>query len=163
MNILKIVKSQYGKESYRIIKDIAVNQQTQTDVEGTLSLIDSMYEEMKYKTLKEQLLKNIILDVMNLKESSSKSSNQNTDTVPTDISAFQQEIIQYKEKIVSLEERLGSKGKTIYFVSQNISNQNTQNLSYHEKLPWLPEVSVKIDKATTTNSPVSRKSVSCSP
>ena len=30
-------------------------------------------------------------------------------------------------------------------------------------MPWLPQISVKIDKATTTNSPVSKKSVSCPP
>ena len=95
MNILKIVKSQYGKESYRTIKDIEVNQETQTDVEDTITFIDSMYEKMKYKSLKEQLLKDR-LDVTNLTESSSKSSNQNTDTVPTDISSFQQGIIQCK-------------------------------------------------------------------
>ena len=95
MNILKIVKSQYGKESYRTIKDIEVNQETQTDVEDTITFIDSMYEKMKYKSLKEQLLKDR-LDVTNLIESSSKSSNQNTDTVPTDISSFQQGIIQCK-------------------------------------------------------------------
>ena len=96
MNILKIVKSQYGKESYRTTKDIEVNQETQTDVEDTITFIDSMYEKMKYKSLKEQLLKDIRLDVTNLIESSSKSSNQNTDTVPTDISSFQQGIIQCK-------------------------------------------------------------------
>ena len=50
---LKIVKNQFGKESYRIIKDIEVNH-----VEDTISFIDSMYEEMKYK--------NIIQDIMNL-------------------------------------------------------------------------------------------------
>ena len=69
MNMIKIVKSQYGKESYRTIKDIEVNQETQTDVEDTITFIDSMYEKMKYKSLKEQLLKNIRLDVTNLIES----------------------------------------------------------------------------------------------
>ena len=58
MNFLKIVKNQFGKESYHIIKDIEVNQQAQTDVEDTISFIDSMYEEMKYK--------NITQDIMNL-------------------------------------------------------------------------------------------------
>ena len=58
-----------------------------------------------------------------------------------------------------MEERLASKDKIIYFLSQNISNQN---LSYNEKLSWLPEISVKINKASTTNSPVSTKSASCS-
>lgn len=53
MNFLKIVKNQFGKESYRIIKDIEVNH-----VEDTISFTDSMYEEMKYK--------NIIQDIMNL-------------------------------------------------------------------------------------------------
>ena len=69
MNMIKIVKSQYGKESYRTIKDIEVNQETQTDVEDTITFIDSMYEKMKYKSLKEQFLKNIRLDVTNLIES----------------------------------------------------------------------------------------------
>ena len=53
MNFLKIVKNQFGKESYHIIKDIEVNH-----VEDTISFTDSMYEEMKYK--------NIIQDIMNL-------------------------------------------------------------------------------------------------
>ena len=53
MNFLKIVKNQFGKESYRIIKDIEVNH-----VEDTISFTGSMYEEMKYK--------NIIQDIMNL-------------------------------------------------------------------------------------------------
>ena len=78
MNILKIVKNQEG---------IVLSQ---TDVEDTISFIDSMYEGMKYKTLKEQLLKDIRPDVMNLIESLSKSGNQNADTNPTDISPFQQ-------------------------------------------------------------------------
>ena len=59
----------------------------------------------------------------------SKSSNQNTDTDPTDTSAFHQEIIQCKEKIVSLEETLASKDRIIYFLSHNIFYQNTQSLS----------------------------------
>ena len=69
MNILKIVKNQYGKDSHRIINDIKVNRQTQTDFEDTISFMDLMYEEMKYKTLKEQLLKGIRLNVMKLIES----------------------------------------------------------------------------------------------
>ena len=52
MNILKIGKNQYGKELCRIIKDIEVNQQTQTDVEDSISF-DSMYQKMKYKTYKK--------------------------------------------------------------------------------------------------------------
>ena len=157
INILKIVKNQYGKESHCIIKDIEVNQQTQPEDVATISFIDSLYEEMKYKILKEQLLKDIRLDIMNLIESLSKSSKQNTDASPTD-PTFQQQIIECNKKIVSLEERLASKDKSIYFLSQNISNQNTRNLSYNEKLSWLPEISVKIDKANTTNFPVSTKS-----
>ena len=54
---------------YHIIKDTEVNQQTQTDVEDTISFIDSMYGVMKYKNLKEQLFKDIRLGVMNLMES----------------------------------------------------------------------------------------------
>lgn len=65
----KKVKNHYGKELYHIIKDTEVNQQTQTDVEDTISFIDSMYGVMKYKTLKEQLFKDIRLGVMNLMES----------------------------------------------------------------------------------------------
>ena len=57
MNMIKIVKSQYGKESYRTIKDIEVNQETQTDVEDTITFIDSMYEKMKYYLLKNSSLK----------------------------------------------------------------------------------------------------------
>ena len=97
-NILKIVKNQYGKESYRITKDIEVKQQIQTDVDDSFSFIDSMYEEMKYKTLKEQLLKYIRLDVMNLIESSLKSMNQNTDTDPTDISLFHKKSFNVRRK-----------------------------------------------------------------
>ena len=72
----KIVKNQYGKEWNCIIKDIKINQQTETDVEDTISIsfINSVCEEMKYKTLKEQLPKDFRLDVMNLIESSSKST-----------------------------------------------------------------------------------------
>ena len=62
-----------------------------------------------------------------------------------------------------MEERLANKGKTIYFLTQNVSNQNTQNLSYNESLSWLSEISVKIDKTSTTNSLVSTIPVSCSP
>ena len=69
MNILKIVKNQYGKDPHRIINDIKVNRQTQTDFEDTIRFMDLMYEEMKYKTLKEQLLKGIRLNVMKLIES----------------------------------------------------------------------------------------------
>ena len=49
-----------------------------------------------YETgLRHERVKDIGLDVMNLIEPSSKSnSNQNTDTDPTDVSPFQQEIIQ---------------------------------------------------------------------
>ena len=45
-NILKIVKNQYGKESYRITKDIEVKQQIQTDVDDSFSFIDSMYTKL---------------------------------------------------------------------------------------------------------------------
>ena len=40
MNILKIVKNQYGKDPHRIINDIKVNRQTQTDFEDTISFMD---------------------------------------------------------------------------------------------------------------------------
>ena len=53
MNILEIVKNQYWKESYRIIKDIEFNQQTEPGIQDTF--IDSMYKEMKYKTLKDTM------------------------------------------------------------------------------------------------------------
>ena len=145
INILTIVKNQHGKDSHSSINDIEINQQTETVAEDTISFIDSMYEEMKYKILKEQLFKDIRLDVMNLIESLSKSSSQNADTDPTDISLFQQQLIQCKEKIVSLEDSLVNKDKISYFLSQNISNKNTQNLTYNETVSWLPEIS--------TNSP----------
>ena len=110
-----------------------------------------MYEEMKYKILKEQLFKDIRLDVMNLIESLSKSSSKNADTDPTDISLFQQQLIQCKEKIVSLEDRLVNKDKISYFLSQNISSKNTQNLTYNETLSWLPETDLDLTNTEMKN------------
>ena len=110
-----------------------------------------MYEEMKYKILKEQLFKDIRLDVMNLIESLSKSSSKNADTDPTDISLFQQQLIQCKEKIVSLEDRLVNKDKISYFLSQNISSKNTQNLTYNETLSWLPETDLGLTNTEMKN------------
>ena len=110
-----------------------------------------MYEEMKYKILKEQLFKDIRLDVMNLIESLSKSSSKNADTDPTDISLFQQRLIQCKEKIVSLEDRLVNKDKISYFLSQNISSKNTQNLTYNETLSWLPETDLDLTNTEMKN------------
>ena len=110
-----------------------------------------MYEEMKYKILKEQLFKDIRLDVMNLIESLSKSSSKNADTDPTDISLFQQQLIQCKEKIVSLEDRLVNKDKIGYFLSQNISSKNTQNLTYNETLSWLPETDLDLTNTEMKN------------
>ena len=110
-----------------------------------------MYEEMKYKILKEQLFKDIRLDVMNFIESLSKSSSKNADTDPTDISLFQQQLIQCKEKIVSLEDRLVNKDKISYFLSQNISSKNTQNLTYNETLSWLPETDLDLTNTEMKN------------
>ena len=110
-----------------------------------------MYEEMKYKILKEQLFKDIRLDVMNLIESLSKSSSKNADIDPTDISLFQQQLIQCKEKIVSLEDRLVNKDKISYFLSQNISSKNTQNLTYNETLSWLPETDLDLTNTEMKN------------
>ena len=151
INILTIVKIQHGKDSHSSINDIEINQQTETDAEDTISFIDSMYEEMKYKILKEQLFKDIRLDVMNLIESLSKSSSKNADTDPTDISLFQQQLIQCKEKIVSLEDRLVNKDKISYFLSQNISSKNTQNLTYNETLSWLPETDLGLTNTEMKN------------
>ena len=106
---------------------------------------------MKYKILKEQLFKDIRLDVMNLIESLSKSSSKNADTDPTDISLFQQQLIQCKEKIVSLEDRLVNKDKISYFLSQNISSKNTQNLTYNETLSWLPETDLDLTNTEMKN------------
>ena len=121
INILTIVKIQHGKDSHSSINDIEINQQTETDAEDTISFIDSMYEEMKYKILKEQLF------------------------------LFQQQLIQCKEKIVSLEDRLVNKDKISYFLSQNISSKNTQNLTYNETLSWLPETDLGLTNTEMKN------------
>lgn len=54
---IKKVKNHYGKESYHIIKDTEVNQQTQTEVEDIISFIDSMYGVWNTKLLKSSYLK----------------------------------------------------------------------------------------------------------
>ena len=65
LNIIKKVKNKYGKLSYRINKDAIKESKVSNTAEiiendDTLSYIDKMYEEVKYKALKEKLLDELI-------------------------------------------------------------------------------------------------------
>ena len=68
LNIINKVENKYGKLSYRINKDVikeskVTNTEEIFDNNDTLSYIDKMYEEVRYKALKEKLLEDIKVDI----------------------------------------------------------------------------------------------------
>ena len=68
LKIIKKVENKYGKLSYRINKDVIKESKVSNTEEifeddDTLTYIDKMYEEVRYKALKEKLLDDIKVDV----------------------------------------------------------------------------------------------------
>ena len=68
LRIIKKVENKYGKLSYRINKE-AIKESKVSNTEkifendDTLSYIDKLYEEVRYKALKEKLLGDIKVDI----------------------------------------------------------------------------------------------------
>ena len=137
--LIKLELNRYGKESYRINKNTSADdkftdESVQTDVEeDTITFIDSMYEELKYKALKDQLWKDLKTEVINLVGCGAKT----TEKVPPENKNLDLEIKRYQQKIISLEEKLAKKDEIIYFLSGNLSNSKLQLHSHTDWYPWI--------------------------
>ena len=71
LKIIKKVENKYGKLSYRINKDVIKESKVSNTEEifaddDTLTYIDKMYEEVRYKVLKEKLLDDIKVDIKHI-------------------------------------------------------------------------------------------------
>ena len=68
LKIIKKVENKYGKLSYRINKGVikkskVSNTEEIFDDDDTLTYIDKMYEEVRYKALKDKLLHDVKVDI----------------------------------------------------------------------------------------------------
>ena len=146
LNIIKKVENKYGKLSYRINKD-AIKESKVSNTEetfkndDTLSYIDKMYKEVKYKDLKEKLLDDIKVDIKTyFKELEiNEKFPKNDSPIPSETHDQK----WYDTRIKSLETELARKDDIICNMSKYFHNINSHNVPRKTQLPWQLEDSDK--------------------
>ena len=139
LKIIKKVENKYGKLSYRINKDVikeskVSNTEEISEDDDTLTYIDKMYEEVKYKALKEKLLDDIKVDIKTyIRELEIKEKLLRNDSTILSETHDQK---WHDARIKSLETELAKKDDIIYNMSKNFHNINLQNASCKVQLPW---------------------------
>ena len=132
--------------SYRINKD-AIKESKVSDTgeifenDDTLSYIDKMYEEVKYKALKKKLLDDIKVDIKTyIKELETNEKFPNNDSTILSETHDQK---WYDTRIMSLETELARKDDIIYNMSKYFQNIISHNVHCETQLPWQLEDSDK--------------------
>ena len=131
LNIIKKVENEYGKLSYRINKD-AIKESKVSHTEDkfenddALSYIEKMYEEFRYKALKEKLLDDINVDIKTyiteLEINEKFPRNDSTILSETRNQKW------YDTRINSLETELARKDYITYNMSKYFHNINSHNV-----------------------------------
>ena len=139
LKIIKKVENKYGKLSYRINKDVIKESKVSNTEEifeddDTLTYIDKMYEEVRYKALKEKLLDDIKVDIKTyIRELEIKEKLLRNDSTILSETHDQK---WHDARIKSLETEFAKKDDIIYNMSKNFHNINLQNASCKVQLPW---------------------------
>ena len=132
--------------SYRINKDVIKESKVSNTEEifeddDTLTYIDKMYEEVRYKALKEKLLDDIKVDIKTyiteLEINEKLPRNDSTILSETNDQKW------YDARIKSLETKLARQDDIIYNMSKFFHNINLQNASRKAQLQWQLEDSDK--------------------
>ena len=100
-------ENRFGKESFSLIKD---------KNEDAISYIENMYEETKYRELKESLLTDIRKDIKDMMDHERRNSNQ-IDYSVSSTSHLENEIKKQQNKIRELDERLIKKDDIIFLLA----------------------------------------------
>ena len=139
LKIIKKVENKYGKLSYRINKGVikkskVSNTEEIFDDDDTLTYIDKMYEEVRYKALKDKLLHDVKVDIKTyITESEiNEKLSRNDSTILSDTHDQK----WYDARIKSLEMELARKNDVIHNMSNFFHNINFQNASCKAQLPW---------------------------
>ena len=137
LKIIKKIENKYGKLSYSINKDVIKESKVSNTEEifgddDTLTYIDKMYEEVRYKALKEKLLDNTKVDIKTciteLEINKKLPRNDSTILPETHDQKW------YDARIKSLETELARKDDIIY-MSKFFHNINLQDASCKDQLP----------------------------
>ena len=146
LNIIEKVENKYEKLSYRINKDAIKESKVSNTGEifendDTLSYIDKMYEEVKYKALNEKLLDDIKVSIKTyIKE---LETNEKFPDNESTILSETHDQKWYDTRIKSLEAELARKDDIIYNISKYFHNINSHNVPFKTQLPWELEDSDK--------------------
>ena len=146
LNIIEKVENKYEKLSYRINKDSIKESKVSNTGEifkndDTLSYIDKMYEEVKYKALNEKLLDDIKVNIKTyIKE---LETNENFPDNESTILSETHDQKWYDTRIKSLEAELARKDDIIYNMSKYFHNINSYNVPCKTQPPWQLEDSDK--------------------
>ena len=146
LNIIKKVQNKYGKMSYHINKD-AIKESKVSNTEEifendyTLSYKDKMYEEVRYKGLKEKFLDDIRVDIKTYitQIEINEKFPRNDSTILSETHGQR----WYDARIKSLETKLARKDDIIYNMSKYFHNINSHNVHCKTQLPWQLEDSDK--------------------
>ena len=135
LKIIEELENKYGKLSYRINKDVIKESKVSNTEEifeddDTLTYIGKMYEEVRYKALKEKLLDDIKTYITELEINEKLPRNDSTILSETHDQKW------YDARIKSLETELARKDDIIYNMSKFFHNINLQNASCKAQLPW---------------------------
>ena len=109
--------------------------------DDTLSYIDKMYEEVRYKALKEKLLDDIKVDIKTY--ITELEINEKFPRNDSNILSETHDQNWYETKIKSLETELARKDDIIYNMSKYFHNINSHNVPCKTQLPWQLEDSDK--------------------
>ena len=146
LKIIKKVENKYGTLSYRVnqnaIKELKVsNTEEIIENDDTLFYKDKMYEEGRYKALKEKRFDDIKVDIKiyitELMINEKFSRNDSTILLETHGQKW------YDAKIKSFETELSRKNDIIFNMSKYFYNMNSHNASSKTQLPWQLEDSDK--------------------
>ena len=138
LNIIKKVENKYGKLSYRINKD-AIKESKVSNTEeifensNTISYIDKMYEEVRYKALKEKLLDDIKVDIKTY--ITELEINEKFPRNDSSILSETHDLKWYDARIKSLETELARKDDIVYIMSKYFHNMNSHNAPCKTQLP----------------------------
>ena len=138
LHIVKKVKNKYGKLSCCINKETIKESKLSNTEEifkndDTLSYKDKMYEEVRYKVLKEKLLDDIKVDIKTY--ITELEINEKFPRSDSTILSETHDQKWYETKIKSLETELARKDDIIYNMSKYFHNIYSHNVSCKTQLP----------------------------
>ena len=104
--------------------------------DDAISYIESMYEETKYRELKDSLLTDMRKEIKDLLDNERINSNQ-IDCSVSDTNYLDDKIKKQENIIRELEERLIKKDDIIFLLAKKLSNLEIQSVPYKPVSPWL--------------------------